>query len=102
MIKIFIFFTIITFIVIFFYYNTNKTSLELSALTTSSVALTADNYFNNAVELESNPAVFDESGDATYGHFSVYRSAWKDNTGYFARNDGVGPFFRIKNFYYLY
>ena len=28
----------------------------------------------------------------------VYRSAWK-NGGFFLRNDGVGTFFRIKNFY---
>jgi len=81
------------------YTNTSKTALELSGLTTSSTTFSDSNYFNGAAELNSNPAVYDGSGDNTYGHFSVYRSAWKDSTGYFARNDGVGPFFRIKNFY---
>lgn len=79
--------------------NTSKAALELSGLTTSSATLTADNYFNGAGELESNPSVFEGDGTSTYGDFSVYRSAWKDSTGYFARNDGVGPFFRIKSFY---
>ena len=79
--------------------NTSKTSLELSGLATSSVLLADDNYFNGAIELESNPSVFNIDGTSTYGDFSVYRGAWKDSTGYFARNDGVGPFFRIKSFY---
>jgi PKD repeat protein len=81
------------------YTNTEKTTLDLASLSTSSVTLTADNYFNSAVELEQNPVVYDGAGDSVYGHFSVYRGAWKDNTGFFARNDGVGPFFRIKSFY---
>lgn len=81
------------------YTNTQKTSLSLSSFATSSTDLVESNYFNGSSELTSNPAVFDEDGNSTYGHFSVYRSAWKDNTGFFARNDGVGPFFRIKSFY---
>lgn len=81
------------------YTNVSKTSYELSGFTASSQDLTVDNYFNGAGELESNPAVYDEYGESTYGNFSVYRSAWKDNTGFIARNDGVGPFFRIKSFY---
>lgn len=81
------------------YTNTIKTSYDLSGLTTSSTSLIADNYLNGAEELESNPVVYDEDGLSVYGDFSVYRSAWKDSTGYFARNDGVGPFFRIKSFY---
>ena len=79
--------------------NNSKTAMELAGLTTSSATLTASNYFNGASELESNPSVYDVSGNSTYGNFSVYRGAWKDSTGYFARNDGVGPFFRIKSFY---
>lgn len=79
--------------------NTNKQSLSLSDFTTSSVALTDANYLNGAIELEQNPAVFDNEGDSIYGHFSVYKTAWKDQTGYLCRNDGIGPFFRIKSFY---
>jgi hypothetical protein len=30
---------------------------------------------------------------------SVYRSCWKDDAGFFLRNQGTGTFFRIKSFY---
>ncbi len=79
--------------------NTTKQTLNLGTLVTSSENLSANNYLNGANELESNPAVYDSTGDPTYGHFSVYRTAWKDSNGYLARNDSVGPFFRIKSFY---
>ena len=81
------------------------TSLDLSGFVQVNTNLEASNYLNGASELESNPVVFDSDinsdtyGQSTYGDFSVYRGAWKDSTGYFARNDGVGPFFRIKSFY---
>jgi PKD repeat protein len=77
----------------------SKTTFNLSNLAVSSADLTTDNFLNGASELTQNAAVFDNSGIATYGDFSVYRTAWKDSTGYLARNDGVGPFFRIKSFY---
>lgn len=57
------------------------------------------NYLNGAQELRENVAVFDSEGNSVYGNYSVYKSAWKDDTGYIARNDAVGPFFRIKSFY---
>lgn len=79
--------------------NITKTSMELSGLSVTNVDLTDENYFNGASELASNPTVYDDDGVSIYGDFSVYRGAWKDSTGYFARNDGVGPFFRIKSFY---
>ena len=81
------------------YVNQSKQSLELGAFTLASVNLVADNYLNGAIELTQNVATYDGDGDSVYGHYSVYRGAWKDNTGYFVRNDGVGPFFRIKSFY---
>lgn len=79
--------------------NITKQTLEFSALTTSSSLLTDDNFLNGASELQENVAIYDGSGDSVYGHFSAYRSAWKDSTGYILRNDGVGPFFRLKDFY---
>lgn len=79
--------------------NVVKASLDLNSLSISTSALTADNYLNGASELTQNVSTYDNSGSPIYGNFSVYRSGWKDNTGYFARNDGVGPFFRIKSFY---
>ncbi len=81
--------------------NTNQSVLSLAMidLTSSSATLAANNYLNGASELEQNPTVYDTNGASIYGDFSVYRTAWKDNTGYIARNDGVGPFFRIRSFY---
>jgi PKD repeat protein len=79
--------------------NTQKDDLELSGLTVSSAVLVADNYINGASELEQNVALYDSTGEPQNGHYSVYRTTWKDDTGYIARNDGVGPFFRIKSFY---
>jgi PKD repeat protein len=84
--------------------NTSPTNQEvvaqdLTTLALSSVTFTAANYLNGADELMQNVATYDGSGDPVYGHFSVYRTASKNNTGYLARNDGVGPFFRIKSFY---
>jgi hypothetical protein len=65
----------------------------------SSATLTDSNYLNHAQELKENVSIYDDSGESIYGNFSAYRTAWKDSTGYILRNDGVGPFFRIKNFY---
>lgn len=81
------------------YTNITKQTYDLTNLTTSSVDLTMDNFLNGADELMQNVAVYDDFGDSIYGNYSVYRGTWKDSTGYFARNDGVGPFFRIKSFY---
>ena len=79
--------------------NTTKQTLAFSDMSVSSTALTDSNYLNGASELKENVAIYDTGGDPIYGHFSVSRSTWRDNTGYFLRNDGVGPFFRIKSFY---
>jgi PKD repeat protein len=79
--------------------NQSKTTYNLSNLATSSADFEIDNYLNGSSELSQNPTVYDDDGASIYGDFSVYRTAWKDSTGYLARNDGVGPFFRIKSFY---
>lgn len=78
--------------------NTNKQTINLFDLSLSSENLLASNYLNGAQELTENVAIFD-AGEAVHGNFSVYRTAWKDNTGYILRNDGVGTFFRLKSFY---
>lgn len=64
------------------------TSIKLSNYLTTNFTT---NYLNGAEELMDN---LGSSGD-----FSAYRGTWKDSNGYFARNDGNGEFFRIKNFY---
>jgi PKD repeat protein len=79
--------------------NVTKTTLDLVSFTKTDVNLTASNFENGAQELLSNISLYDSSGNSLYGDYSVYRTTWKDSTGYIARNDGVGPFFRIKSFY---
>jgi PKD repeat protein len=80
---------------------TNQTNqvLSFNDLVVSEKNLTSATYLNGAQELMENVAIYDNSGNSVYGNFSVYRTAWKDNTGYIMRNDGVGPFFRLKSFY---
>jgi hypothetical protein len=74
-------------------------AIDLSNDTFQATTPSDANYLNGAQELRENVAVFDSEGTSVYGNYSVYRSAWKDDTGYIARNDAVGPFFRIKSFY---
>jgi len=56
-------------------------------------------YENGADELREHATSGYESGEPENGYFAVYRGCWKDSSGYFARNDGVDPFFKIKSFY---
>ena len=79
--------------------NPSKQTLELETLTSASEDLVADNYLNGANELTENPAIYEDDGTPTNGHFSVYRTTWKDSNGYMTRNDAIGTFFRIKSFY---
>lgn len=79
--------------------NLDKTTMSLSSLATSTIAMTIDDFENGAQDLMQNISIYDNAGEPTYGRFSVTRTAWKDNTGYLLRNDGVGPYFRLKSFY---
>lgn len=79
--------------------NQFKQTLDFVTLNVTSAELVTDNYLNGANELTQNTSSYDGSGESITGHFSVYRTAWKDNSGYLARNDGVSAFFRIKSFY---
>jgi len=79
--------------------NQNVLSQNLANLSTSTSLFPDTNYLNGADELKENVAQFDISGQPEFGHFSVYRATTKGSTGYLARNDGIGTFFRIKSFY---
>lgn len=79
--------------------NQDRQSMSLNTLAVSTDTLTDGNYQNGAEELQNNKSNYGGGGGSIDGNFSVYRSAWKDNNGYFLRNDGVGTFFRIKDFY---
>ena len=77
-----------------------KTTYDLNTMTSSDVVMTIDDYQNGSWELMQHVSVYDPStGYPINGWFATYRSAWKDNSGFFLRNDGVGTFFRIKSFY---
>jgi PKD repeat protein len=79
--------------------NQTKTDLNTITMNATSATLTPGNYVGGAGELQNNVAVYNPDGSPTYGHFSIYRTCWKDNTGFIIRNDGIGPFFRLKSFY---
>ena len=78
--------------------NNNLTNYNLLSQVVTSSAFSEEDFINGAEELLNNVAEFD-AGESIFGNYSVYRTASKDSTGYILRNDGVGPFFRIKSFY---
>lgn len=63
------------------------------------IGLQFSSFENGANELLTHPSFFDDSGVATNGTFAVYRTAWKDSTGYILRNSSVNEFFRMSDFY---
>lgn len=79
--------------------NQEKQVVDLSTISVASTTFTNANYKNGANELKQNEVTFDGDGVSLQGNMSVYRSTWKDNEGFFLRNQGVGEFFRIKTFY---
>lgn len=79
--------------------NQTRDAYSYLSLSNSSLVFNNTNYTNGANELMQNVSIFDNSGSSVYGHFSVYRTTWKDNNGYIIRNDGIGPFFRLRSFY---
>jgi len=87
--------------------NPVKTAYNLLSQTVTNTTFGASDFINGAEELLENVSEFattaDEpdytAGESKYGDFSVYRTATRENTGYILRNDGVGPFFRIRSFY---
>jgi|688.fasta_scaffold13122_3 PKD repeat protein len=78
--------------------NISKQTVDLVDMSVTSQDLISSNYLNGAQELTQNVSIF-EDGLSVYGDFSIYRTAWKDNTGFILRNDAVGTFFRLKSFY---
>lgn len=56
------------------------------------------NYKNGAHELMGNAVKFDDKGEPYGGHYSIYRTTWKDNTGYLARNEKMNSI-TFKSFY---
>lgn len=73
--------------------NQLKQTVSLTNYSVTNTTFDITNYRNGAEELMQN------TGNGTQGDYSVYRSCFKDHTGYLVRNDGVGAFFRLKSFY---
>lgn len=78
--------------------NVNKQTVQNSSHAVTEIEMGSSD-FTNATELMQNVAVYGSDGEPIYGHYSTYRTSWKDNVGYLARNNGVGPYYRIKSFY---
>lgn len=69
-------------------------------LSSSTTLINPNNFINGANELiEHVTSGFDEFHEPANGRFAVYRQTIRGNTGYFLRNDGVGNFYKIKEFY---
>jgi PKD repeat protein len=79
--------------------NQYKHTLALNSLAVTTTTFADGNYKNGANELKQNEVTFAEDGSPIQGHMSVYRSCWREDTGYILRNEGIGDFFRIKSFY---
>lgn len=80
---------------------TNKVKTTYNIATDSAVngSIEYRNFKNGAHELASNPGVLNEKYDAPHGHYSAYRTAWKDSVGYILRNSSLGDHFSFQNFY---
>jgi PKD repeat protein len=79
--------------------NQERTDVNLATMAVQSYSKDGYAYVNGGQELGHNPSDYDDDGNSISGHFSVYRTAWKDYVGYLLRNDGVGEHFMLRNFY---
>lgn len=57
------------------------------------------NFEDGAEEILSHVSSFNSSGIPENGYFAVYKTTWKDSTGYILRNSAVNDFYRLGDFY---
>lgn len=91
--------------------NPSITKLNLNNLSKSEFQIADSQYLGGSQELKLNSICegWDIAGedpiDCQFAsqenreYYSVYRSAWKDNTGYIIRNEGSGLYFKFRPFY---
>jgi PKD repeat protein len=79
--------------------STKIETYNLMTNTLSSHKFQDDAFQANAIELKQNESVYGENGNNDTGNFSIYRSTWKGNTGYFLRSSLVGTQILISNLY---
>jgi len=53
----------------------------------------------NAIELKQNESLYNAGGDTLTGNFSIYRSTWKNDNGYFLRSSLIGTETIISSLY---
>lgn len=80
---------------------TNKVKTTYNIGTDSAIndSIEYRNFKNGAHDLTTNPGVLDDKYDAPHGHYSAYRTTWKDSVGYILRNSNLGDQFSFQNFY---
>jgi PKD repeat protein len=79
--------------------NQTKITYDIGSSAISYDEIEYRNYKNGAHDLILNPDVFDKDYNTENGHFSAYRTAWKNNTGYILRNSLLGEDFSFQHFY---
>ena len=82
--------------------NRSRVDYKLGDLTSSSDSewgIVGSSFEDGAEEILSHVSEFNSSGIPTNGYFAVYRTAWKDSTGYILRNSAVNSFYRLGDFY---
>lgn len=79
--------------------NTKLETYNLMTRTLSAHKFSDNAFQANAIELKQNESVYDGSGNTKTGNFSIYRSAWKGQVGYFLRSSLIGNQIVISNLY---
>jgi len=79
--------------------NMKKTTLNLSGMTFEDDYLEGYIFINGAEDLQYPPAQFNKNGSIIDEHYTIYRTAWRDNIGYILRNNEVGEYLSLINFY---
>lgn len=78
----------------------DKVELGPTLVYTTTMLVNPDNFINGGAELLQHvTSSYDGGGEPNSGRLAVYRAAQKDETGYFLRNDSVGTFFKLRDFY---
>lgn len=77
----------------------SKITYNIASNFQSSDVLEYKNFKNGAHDLTTNPGVFNSAYQTPHGHYSAYRTAWKDDVGYILRSNDLGEYFSFHNFY---
>lgn len=79
--------------------NTSKVEVSLGDRLVNDYGFDGYTFINGAQEIQFNSTAFDKKGVTTQGHFSSYRTAWRDNVGYILRSVWQDDHFSLTNFY---